>query len=241
VTTEWTWEDHADWWIDRFTDGVDPEYVEQFVPMALAELAGFDRVLDLGCGEGQIGRALAGSGADVVGVDPTVGQLRVAIERGGGPRYVRSVSSALSFADGSFDAVVVCLVIEHVDALEETLGEIARVLRPGGRLAWFLNHPLFQTPGSGWIDDHMVDPPEQYWRVGPYLDEEVNIEPVEPGVHIRFVHRSLSTYVNALADAGLFIERMEEPPPPAGFLDRAPEYREAQSIPRLLYLRCARR
>jgi SAM-dependent methyltransferase len=239
--TEWTWEDHADWWIDRFTDGVDPEYVEQFVPMALSELAGFDSVLDLGCGEGQIGRALAGSGADVVGVDPTVGQLRVAIERGGGPRYVRAGSSALPFADGSFDAVVVCLVIEHVDALEETLGEIARVLRPDGRLAWFLNHPLFQTPGSGWIDDHMVDPPEQYWRVGPYLDEEVNIEPVEPGVHIRFVHRSLSTYVNALADADLFIERMEEPPPPAGFLDRAPEYREAQSIPRLLYLRCARR
>jgi hypothetical protein len=111
------------------------------------------------------------------------------------------------------------------------------VLRPGGRFAFFLNHPLLQTPGSGWIDDQMIDPPEQYWRIGPYLVEAETVEQVELGVYIRFVHRPLSRYVNALADHGLVLERMIEPAPPDGFLERAAEYAEAASIPRLLYLR----
>ena len=34
--------------------------------------------------------------------------------------------------------------------------EIKRVLKPGGRFLFLLNHPLLQTPGSGWIDDHIL-------------------------------------------------------------------------------------
>ena len=49
------------------------------------------------------------------------------------------------------------------------IAEVARVLDPGGRFCFFLNHPLLQTPNSGWIDDQVLDPPEQYWRIGPYL------------------------------------------------------------------------
>jgi len=51
-----------------------------------------------------------------------------------------------------------------------------------------------------------------------------------------FVHRPLSQYVNAMANRGLLIERMEEPMPPEGFLARAQEYRDAATIPRLLLL-----
>ena len=51
-----------------------------------------------------------------------------------------------------------------------------------------------------------------------------------------FIHRPVSRYVNAMADHGLLIERMEEPAPPEGFLERAVEYREAATIPRLLFL-----
>ena len=46
----------------------------------------------------------------------------------------------------------------------------------------------------------------------------MTIEEVELGVHIRFVHRPLSRYVNALAEHGLLLERMVEPAPPPGFL-----------------------
>jgi hypothetical protein len=63
------------------------------------------------------------------------------------------------------------------------------------------------------------------------------VEEVEPGVHVRFIHRPLSRYVNTLAANGLFVERMEEPAPPPGFLALAPEYVEAATVPRLLYLR----
>ncbi|MCU1367157.1 MAG: putative methyltransferase, partial [Ilumatobacteraceae bacterium] len=47
------WETHASWWIDGFTDGADPEYEEQILPMAREELAGAARILDVGCGDGQ--------------------------------------------------------------------------------------------------------------------------------------------------------------------------------------------
>jgi SAM-dependent methyltransferase len=234
------WEDHAQWWIDGFTEGADPEYTEQILPLAESELSGFERVLDVGCGDGQISRLIAGGGASVVGVDPTWNQIRVARQRGGGAVYVRSGAAELPFADASFDAVVACLVFEHIDDVDGAIAEVSRLLRPGGRFSFFLNHPLLQTPGSGWIDDHTIDPPEQYWRIGPYLVEQDTVEQVEPGVFIRFVHRPLSRYLNALAEHGLVLERMVEPRPPDGFVDRAFEYAEAAAIPRLLYLRLRR-
>ncbi|MGI8755682.1 MAG: class I SAM-dependent methyltransferase, partial [Acidimicrobiales bacterium] len=142
----------------------------------------------------------------------------------------------LPFADAGFDGAVACLVFEHIEALDEAIAEVARVLRPGGRFAFFLNHPLLQTPGSGWIDDHVLDPPEQYWRIGPYLVEDHSVEEVEKDVFIPFIHRPMSRYVNAMADAGLTLRRMLEPAPPPGFLARAAEYAQAASIPRLLVL-----
>lgn len=232
------WEQHAQWWIDGFTAGADPEYDEQILPLVAAELTGARRVLDVGCGEGQITR-LAGrlEGVEVaIGVDPTWNQLSAAAARGG--RFARATADRLPFAAATFDAVVACLVFEHIDEVDAAIAEVARVLGVGGRFCFFLNHPLLQTPDSGWIDDQVVDPPEQYWRIGRYLVEAETIEEVELGVHIRFLHRPLSRYVNALAANGLFVEWMAEPHPPPGFLALAPEYPEAATVPRLLYLRC---
>ena len=195
-------------------------------------------MLDVGCGDGQVSRLVASAGAElVIGVDPTWNQIRVAAERGGGVQVARSGAAALPFADESFDAVVACLVFEHIRDVDDAIAEVARVLAPGGRFCFFLNHPLLQTPNSGWIDDQVLDPPEQYWRIGPYLVEDETIEEVEKGVFIPFIHRPLSRYVNSLAECGLLVERMLEPAPPPGFIDRASEYAEAASIPRLLYLR----
>ncbi len=231
------WEQHASWWIDGFTEGADPEYEDQIIPLVVSELQGAGRVLDVGTGDGQIARALASNGAKVVGVDPTTNQISVAQSRGGGPVYLQCGASPLPFADASFDAVLACLVFEHIDDVDAAIAEVARVLRAGGTFNFLLNHPLLQTPDSGWIDDHMVDPPEQYWRIGRYLVEAETIEQVELGVHIRFLHRPLSRYLNALAEHGLFLEHMDEPAPPERFLAQAPEYFDAASVPRLLHLR----
>ena len=235
------WEEHAGWWQDGFTGGVDAEYEEQILPMAADELrlASARRVLDVGCGEGQVARlaaSLPGVSA-VVGADPTWAQVAEAQRRGGGVAYVRAGAHALPYPDAAFDVVVACLVFEHVDEVDAALAEVGRVLSAGGRFLFFLNHPLLQTPGSGWIDDQILDPPEQYWRIGPYLVEDKSLEQVENGVFIPFIHRPLSRYVNALAAAGMLVTRMEEPAPPPGFLARAEEYADAATIPRLLFLR----
>jgi len=235
------WDKHAQWWIDGFTGGVDPEYEEQIIPLACEELAGFHKVLDVGCGDGQIARALAAQGSDVLGIDPTELHISIARERAGGPRYELGSALKLPVDDASQDAVVACLVFEHIDEVDQALAEVSRVLKPGGQFSFFLNHPLLQTPGSGWIDDHIIDPPEQYWRIGPYLVETESIEEVEKDVFIRFLHRPLSRYVNSLIANGLSIERMLEPSPPMGFLQRAPEYALAHTVPRLLYLRSVKR
>ncbi|HEV2069759.1 MAG TPA: class I SAM-dependent methyltransferase [Acidimicrobiales bacterium] len=231
------WETHASWWQEGFTEGADAEYVEQILPLAAEHLAGAAHVVDIGTGEGQIARLAAAGGAErVVGVDPTDAQLTAAARRAGGPAYVRADAASLPLAGGAFDAAVACLVFEHIVEVDAALAEVGRILRPGARFLFFLNHPLLQAPGSGWIDDHVLDPPEQYWRIGAYLVEDHSIEEVEKDVFIPFIHRPLSRYVNAMAAAGLVVRLMEEPAPPPGFLARAEEYAEAATIPRLLFL-----
>ncbi|MHB1137630.1 MAG: class I SAM-dependent methyltransferase [Microthrixaceae bacterium] len=235
------WEEHAEWWQRQFTDGVDPEYTEQILPLIAQHLPERGRLIDVGCGEGQVARVAAAAGLEVVGIDPAHTQVDVARERGGGPTYLQGSATDLGVEDASFDAAVACLVFEHIPDVDAALAEVARVLRPGGRFLFLLNHPLLQTPGSGWIDDQILEPPEQYWRIGPYLTEADTVEEVERGVFIRFFHRPLHRYLNAAYDAGLGLVRMEEPAPPPGFLARAEEYEDAASVPRLLFLRFEKR
>lgn len=237
------WEHNAAWWIEGFTEGADAEYEEQILPMALAELQRADskRVLDIGTGEGQLARLAAtkANAAIVVGIDPTQNQLAAAKQRAGGPTYARAGAAALPFPDDTFDTAIACLVFEHIDDVDEAIAEVSRVLQPRGTFLFFLNHPLLQTPNSGWIDDHILD--EQYWRIGPYLIEDKTDEEVEKGVFIPFIHRPISRYLNALIDNGLSLTRIEEPAPPPGFIARAAEYEQAATIPRLLFLRCEKK
>lgn len=233
------WEEHAHWWQENFTQGIDPEYEEQIIPLFRHHLQGAGTVLDVGTGEGQLAREAAAMGAGVFGVDPSMAQLTAGSQRGGRVAYARSSAAALPFPSGVFDVVMVCLVLEHIDDLDPVADEIARVIAPGGRLLLACNHPLLQTPGSGWIDDHILG--EQYWRIGPYLDENRTLEEVSKDVFLPFVHRPLSRYVNAFASRGLYVSHMEEPSPPPGFVALAEEYAQAASIPRLLFMRAERR
>ncbi len=232
------WEEHARWWQRTFTDGADPEYEELILPMVARHLAGARRVLDIGCGEGHVARRVATLGAGVVGLDPTFAQVREAAARGGGPSYARARAEALPCRSEAFDTVVLCLAIEHVDAFDVAFREVARVLEPGGTFVLVLAHPLLQAPGSGWVDDRIVG--EHYWRVGAYLREYADVDEVEPGVHLRFVHRPLSSYVHALGRAGLVIDDMEEPSPPPALLAKFWDFPEAASIPRVMLIRAHR-
>jgi SAM-dependent methyltransferase len=232
------WEQHAGWWQRQFTAGADPEYQQQILPMVGRHLQGARRVLDIGCGEGQVARRLSDAGAEVVGVDPTWSQVAVARERGGGPRYARARAESLPCRDRAFDAVVACGVLEHVEPFERAIREIARVLEPGGRCLMVMAHPLLQAPGSGWVDDRVIG--EHYWRIGAYLDDDRVVDEVAPGVELVFIHRPLGRYVHAMGEAGLVIDDMEEPSPTAAILDETWNGPEAGAIPRLLALRSRR-
>jgi SAM-dependent methyltransferase len=241
------WERHANWWRETFTNGADLEYELQILPLAASHLEGARRVLDLGSGEGHLTRRVARRGERpeiVVGLEPSVAQLANAVaeeataSRKGGPRYVRGAGERLPFRDGAFDGVVCCLVIEHALDPDALLAEAVRVLAAGGRFILLVNHPMFQGTGSGFVDDQILG--EHYWRVGPYLREEVVEEEVDPGVRLAFAHRPLSRYVNPVTALGCVLTRLEEPEPPLAFLEGSVDLELELAIPRLLLLRFER-
>lgn len=95
------------------------------------------RVLDLGAGTGASARAVAskaGAHSLVVGVDPSVGMLRVAARDGGGPVYAAATSIDLPFRDGAFTHVMANFVIMLFPKYDTAFFDILRVLKPGGRM-----------------------------------------------------------------------------------------------------------
>ena len=93
-----------------------------------------DEVLDACCGTGDLALAAERAGGRVTGLDFSERMLERARRKSASVRWVRGDALALPFADGSFDAATVGFGIRNVDDLEAGLRELARVLRPGGRL-----------------------------------------------------------------------------------------------------------
>jgi len=94
-----------------------------------------DRVLDACCGTGDLALAARDAGAEVVGLDFSEPMLQRARRKGPGLEWVQGDLLALPFDDGSFDAATVGFGVRNVADLERGLAELARVVRPGGRLA----------------------------------------------------------------------------------------------------------
>jgi len=110
---------------------------EKDVVFALARLAPGERVLDLGCGDGNYTAPAAAATGLAVGVDRSAGMLAAAAARlGGAPglAWVRADGRALPFRAGAFDAVLAVTVLCSAAEPEALLREAHRVLRPGGRI-----------------------------------------------------------------------------------------------------------
>jgi SAM-dependent methyltransferase len=106
-------------------------YVPERIPLFVAAVGGPGKaVLDLGCRAGALSQHFL-EGNEVTGVDVDENALSHAATRG--LRTVwGDVEEPLPFEDGTFDAVVVGEILEHVRFPDEVVGEIRRVLRPGG-------------------------------------------------------------------------------------------------------------
>ncbi|MBN2360286.1 MAG: 3-demethylubiquinone-9 3-O-methyltransferase [Deltaproteobacteria bacterium] len=94
------------------------------------------RLLDVGCGGGILAEDFARAGFEVTGIDPapeTIDTARAhAAASGLRIEYRIGSGEQLPFAEAFFDHVACCDVLEHVDDVDRVIGEIARVLRPGG-------------------------------------------------------------------------------------------------------------
>lgn len=134
---------HATWWdqdgfMALLRTSVNPPRVEYFrdvlnrLHLDPAQL----QVLDVGCGGGLLSEAFAKLGCNVTGIDrsvPTLSAAREHAENGGlSIRYLEGSAEVLPFPPQQFDLVCCCDVLEHVDDLDAVVGEIARVLKPGG-------------------------------------------------------------------------------------------------------------
>ncbi|HEY5679623.1 MAG TPA: class I SAM-dependent methyltransferase [Pseudomonadales bacterium] len=139
------------------------------VDFARLKLAPGDNVLDLGCGEGRHAiTAYLREAVTVVGMDLSLGDLTTARQRYGEFRdgddasrrvdFILATGHNLPFADATFDKVICAEVLEHIHDYENVLGEIHRVLKPGGTLA--VSVPRF---GPEWLcwrlsdDYHQVE------------------------------------------------------------------------------------
>jgi len=94
-----------------------------------------DRVLDACCGTGDLAVQAERRGARVVALDFSPGMLERARRKSGTIEWVQGDALALPFADGEFDAATVGFGVRNLADLEGGLRELARVLRPDGKLA----------------------------------------------------------------------------------------------------------
>ena len=126
--------------------------------VALLELEPGQRVLDLGCGTGELTRMIADNldvarGGQAVGVDAAAKMIQVARKKRGNDtcRFDVVAAESLPYEDASFDAVVSSLFFHHVDLdlKQRTLAASFRVLKPGGKLVIADMH--IPTTWMGWL------------------------------------------------------------------------------------------
>ncbi len=109
-------------------------------------------LLDLGCGDGLIARALFGPDAAVdVGFDPWPEQLRRAAQSGMYRHVDLARGDHMPYADGTFATVFSNSVLEHIPDPQPVVREVARVLRPGGRFIFTVPSDAFRTLLDGYV------------------------------------------------------------------------------------------
>lgn len=101
------------------------------------------RILDVGCGTGQLAAAIAACGYTVFGLDLSPGMVRKARDRGLEGTY-SGVGTALPFADNTFDLAITVATLHHLEVPERVFGttaEMGRVVRPGGFVVLWDHNP----------------------------------------------------------------------------------------------------
>lgn len=157
-------------------------------------------VLDAGCGPGFYAEELLARGATVVGFDRSAAMIELARARLGDRATLRvhDLAQPLHWVeDGTIDAVVLALVIHHLDERVAALREVRRVLRPGGHLVLSTHHPLedWRRLGGSYFAVELV---EEVWR---------------DDWDMRYWRQPLTSTCDEFFEAGFLIEKIVEPQP----------------------------
>ncbi|MGH3167884.1 MAG: class I SAM-dependent methyltransferase [Trebonia sp.] len=196
------------------------------------------RTLDLGCGEGRLGRDLRSRGYRVVGADASAAMVRLAQgHEAAAPSFVAD-ATALPFAGEAFDLVVAYMVLHDIDRMPEAVAEIGRVLSPGGVLCMAIVHPL---SSAGKFPDRTPDAP--FVIDGSYMEPapvEMTVE--RDGIRLTFhsEHRPLEAYSRALEGAGMRIEAIREVSSAPDLATAKPSDYRWTRLPLFLHIRATR-
>ena len=191
-----------------------PEGLHEGDMRFLGDVAG-KRILEVGCGSAPCARWLAAQGALPVGLDLSAGMLAQgrAVMARGGPQVplVQAGAEAMPFADNSFD--LACSAFGAVPFVADSalvMREAARVLRPGGRWVFAVNHPL------RWIFPD--DPGERGLTASiPYFDRSPYVEVDTDGTPTYVEHhRTIGDRVREIVAAGFRLTGIVEPQWPEG-------------------------
>lgn len=244
------WNANAPAWIELSRAGFDVYRDLVNTPAFFALLPSIEglRCLDLGCGEGHNTRLLADRGAEVIGLDvatPFIDAAAKASPRG--IHYVLGDGSTLPFRDDSFDVVTAFMSLMDVGDPERTLSEMTRVLRPRGFAQFSVVHPATSTPIRRWVDD--VSGTRHALAIGDYFFEGPVTETwifgaAPPEVRdrhrpftITYARRTLSGWLNAVINAGLSIDAIDEPHADHETASQHPEVADTRIAPYFLLVR----
>jgi SAM-dependent methyltransferase len=220
------WYRSASSWIAAMGEQGDWGRVHVLDPIMLerASAQGFERALDVGCGEGRFCRMLRAKGIPVVGIDPTEELLEAARRRDPTGEYQIARAESLPFPDASFDLVVSYLTLIDIADFRAALKEMVRVLTPKGTLLIANLNSFITSCPEGWIKDqhgrYLHYPVDRYLEEFPELVEF-------SGIRIENWHRPLSSYIRELLAQGLTLTLFDEPAPRSSDGDLQARYRRA--------------
>lgn len=205
------WDDEAEHWIRwARTPGFDAYwyYRDAFFDSVLPPPG--DRTLEIGCGEGRVARDLVARGHRVTAVDTADRLVRAARDADPVSHYVVADGAGLPVASASVDLVVAYNALQVVADMSTTVAECGRVLVPGGHLCICVAHPV--TDLGDWSEDGRLTVRSPYFEQAR-VDETVERDGI--CMTFRGWTHTLEEYASALEAAGLVIERIREPVPPA--------------------------
>ena len=213
----WKWDTHAPEWIKWVrAPGRPDSYFRFHGEFFLSMVPEPGRLtLDIGCGEGRVGRDLQRAGHRVVGIDCSLAMCSAAADHPdfrGHPERARVIAgdaAALPLADGSADCAVAFMCLQDIDDMPSALKEIARVLEDGKQLALAIVHPMYSHVRASSVGNGDGNP-----NASPnYFQPELRISTDRQGdLTVTFFreHRPLEAYVSALLDAGFDIDQWRE-------------------------------